>query len=149
MCSERALPPTTLPKTLGEFLKRCLEAVIQILGHQLNKQRQILLVSLFKLCQGWDNPYVNQFKPIYHLNKQRQIILDDQFPSDDNVSPWLSWQQFKLWEGDVLAEIQFQRKTVEMRPHPDNVDPAHDTDIPEQEKQHRIKCVFLCCFLGK
>ena len=131
------LPPTTLPKTLGEFSKRCLEALIQILGHQLNKQRQILLVSLFKLCQGWDTPYFNQFKTIYKET------------SEDNVSEWLSWQQFKLWEGDVLAEIQFQRKTVEMRPHPDCLDPARDTDIPEQEKQHRIKCVFLCCFLGK
>ena len=130
------LPPTTLPKTLGEFSKRCLEALIQILGHQLNKQRQILLVSLFKLCQGWDTPYFNQFKTIYKET------------SEDNVSEWLSWQQFKLWEGDALAELQFKNKTVEMRPHP-KVDPARDTNLPEEEKQHQIKCVFLCCFLGK
>ena len=120
------LPPTTLPKTLGEFSKRCLEALIQILGHQLNKQRQILLVSLFKLCQGWDTPYFNQFKTIYKET------------SEDNVSEWLSWQQFKLWEGDALAELQFKNKTVEMRPHP-KVDPARDKDLPEEEKQHQIK----------
>ena len=136
MCSGGFCPPTTPPKTLGEFSKRCLEALIQILGHQLNKQRQILLVSLFKLCQGWDTPFFNQFKTIYKET------------SDDNVSPWLSWHQFKLWEGDALAELQFKNKTVEMRPHP-KVDPARDTDLPEEEKQHQIKCVFLCCFLGK